>query len=76
MICGQITHTLKSLHPFIGHIQVSQPPGRHEPNTSGELNFEHLFKLLKEINSNWYIGAEYLETLDNADWVEKYGLSF
>jgi len=76
LICGQITHTLKTLHSFIGHIQVSQPPGRHEPNSNGELNFDYVFQLLNELNPDWYIGAEYTETMDNADWVTKYGLSF
>lgn len=76
LICGQITHTLKTLHPLIGHIQVSQPPGRHEPDSAGEVNFGYFFNLLKELNPDWYIGAEYLEAMDNADWVQKYGLSF
>lgn len=75
LICGQISHTLKTLHPLIGHIQVSQPPGRHEPDTDGELDFKYIFELLK-LNPKWYIGAEYTETADNVDWVQKYGLSF
>lgn len=59
LINGQITHTLKSLHEqnLVGHIQVSQPIGRHEPNTEGELNFDYIFKLLKEFKLDVYIGA-------------------
>ncbi|KAI6213240.1 putative hydroxypyruvate isomerase [Aphelenchoides besseyi] len=76
LICGQITHQLTSLAPWIGHIQVSQPPQRNEPSTEGEVNFDYFFNLLRKLKIDSYIGAEYFESTDNANWVRDYKLSF
>ncbi|CAD5232317.1 unnamed protein product [Bursaphelenchus xylophilus] len=84
LICGQITFQINRLQDiivlnydlFFGHIQVSQPPHRNEPDTDGELNYEYVFRVLKALGKDWIIGGEYFNVKDNADWVKKYGLEF
>lgn len=55
---GELANTLRANLPLIGHIQVADVPGRHEPGT-GEINFPFLFKLLDEIGYSHWIGCEY-----------------
>lgn len=45
--------------PSLGHIQIAQVPGRHEPNSPGELNFPYLFELLESLGYTGYVGCEY-----------------
>ena len=42
---GEIANTLARLMPRIGHVQIADTPGRHEPGT-GELNYAFLFRHL------------------------------
>lgn len=44
---------------FLGHIQIAQVPGRHEPDSPGELNFPYIFKLLESLSYTGYVGCEY-----------------
>ena len=46
----------------IGHVQVGQVPGRHEPNENGEINFPFLFKALVSLGYDGWIGCEYHPT--------------
>lgn len=45
--------------PSLGHIQIAQVPGRHEPDSPGELNFPYIFKLLESLGYTGYVGCEY-----------------
>ncbi|XP_007434386.1 putative hydroxypyruvate isomerase [Python bivittatus] len=72
---GNLTQNLKTYFPIIGHIQIAQVPGRHEPDSSGELNFPYLFHLLESMNYSGYIGCEYKpkgDTLDGLNWLYSY----
>ncbi|XP_028404634.1 putative hydroxypyruvate isomerase isoform X2 [Dendronephthya gigantea] len=76
---GNLTKTLKDNIQFIGHIQVSQVPDRGEPSSSGEINFEYIFKLIHKLGYNQWIGGEYNptgRTGDGLDWINYYGLEF
>ncbi len=42
---------------------VADVPGRHEPGT-GEINYEHIFGLLREQNYRGYVGLEYSPRVD------------
>jgi hydroxypyruvate isomerase len=42
----------------IGHVQVADNPGRHEPG-SGEINYPFLFTHLDRIGYGGWIGCEY-----------------
>ena len=58
----------------IGHMQVADVPGRHEPGT-GEIDFPRLFDLIDRLGYKGWIGAEYApagKTEDGLAWVKKY----
>jgi hydroxypyruvate isomerase len=56
---GELAGTLTRHRTRIGHIQIADNPGRHEPG-SGEINFEFLFRHLDRIGYSGWIGCEYL----------------
>lgn len=56
---GELARTLQALLPRIGHIQIADNPGRHEPG-SGEINFPFLFFRLAALGDDGWIGCEYL----------------
>lgn len=45
---------------FLGHIQISQVPSRHEPDEKGELNFPFILNHLMKIGYDGWIGCEYV----------------
>jgi hydroxypyruvate isomerase len=55
---GDLAKTLERLLPRIGHIQLADVPGRHEPGT-GEINFAYLLAHLDRIGYRGWIGCEY-----------------
>ena len=55
---GELAGTLQKYLARIGHIQVADNPGRHEPG-SGEINYNFLFAHLDRIGYQGYIGCEY-----------------
>ena len=44
---------------MIAHVQIAGVPGRHEPDSMGEVNFPFLFDLLDAHGYDGWIGAEY-----------------
>lgn len=71
---GDLARTIEDNLGHIGHIQVSDNPGRHEPG-SGEINYPFLFGFLDRIGYSGYIGAEYRPaagTLSGLEWVRPY----
>lgn len=56
---GDLARTLASHLRRIGHIQLADNPGRHEPGT-GEINFPFLFRHLDAIGYTGWIGCEYV----------------
>lgn len=55
---GELGATLKKHLARIGHIQLADNPGRHEPGT-GEINYGWLFRRLDAIGYTGWIGCEY-----------------
>jgi len=55
---GELAATMTQYLPRIGHMQLGDNPGRHEPGT-GEINFPFLFKHLDAIGYTGWIGCEY-----------------
>jgi hydroxypyruvate isomerase len=55
---GDLAHTLESNLARIGHIQLADNPGRHEPGT-GEINFPYLLGHLDRLGYPGWIGCEY-----------------
>ena len=62
---GELAATIGKHLGRIGHIQIADNPGRHQPGT-GEINFSFLFRRLDELNYPGYIGLEYVPTPDTA----------
>jgi hydroxypyruvate isomerase len=55
---GEIAATVQKHLARIGHIQIADNPGRHEPGT-GELNYAFLFGHLDRIGYKGFVGCEY-----------------
>ncbi|MDH7798709.1 MULTISPECIES: TIM barrel protein [unclassified Beijerinckia] len=73
---GDLADRLRAAWPYIGHIQVGNVPGRHEPGT-GEIHFPFLFKLMEELGWQGWVGCEYTpsaHTLDTLTWGAPFGL--
>ncbi|MDT8421366.1 MAG: hydroxypyruvate isomerase family protein [Desulfuromonadales bacterium] len=73
---GDLTRTLDSVFPHIGHIQIAGVPDRHEPDT-GEVNYPWLFEHLDSLGYDGWIGCEYRprgETRSGLAWGQKWGL--
>lgn len=68
---GDLAMTLQRLLPRIGHVQIADVPGRHEPGT-GEINFAFLFDWMDRIGYTGWVGCEYApagRTEDSLEWV-------
>ena len=55
---GDLARSLQEHLCRIGHIQIADNPGRHEPGT-GEINYGFLFEHLDAIGYEGWVGAEY-----------------
>lgn len=74
MAQGSVTTRLDKFLPYIGHVQIADVPGRHEPGT-GEINYPFLFKHLDEIGYKGWVGCEYRPkngTLEGLTWFDDY----
>ena len=72
---GNLSRNLETYFPLIGHIQIAQVPGRHEPDSPGELNFPYIFKLLESLGYTGYVGCEYApkgDTVEGLGWLRSY----
>lgn len=75
---GNIINTIKNNLSIIGHIQIADVPGRHQPGT-GEINFNAIFSCLEEERYLGYIGLEYKpvgDTDSSLIWLGKEDRSF
>ena len=55
---GDLGNTLSRHLTRIGHIQIADNPGRHEPGT-GEINYPWLFHHLDALGYSGWVGCEY-----------------
>lgn len=58
IIQGDLARAITSALPRIGHIQIADNPGRHEPGT-GEIHYPFLFELLDRLAYDGWVGCEY-----------------
>ncbi|KXB30368.1 hydroxypyruvate isomerase [Dechloromonas denitrificans] len=58
IIQGDLARTIEANLGRIGHIQIADNPGRHEPGT-GEINYPFLFNLLDRLGYAGWVGCEY-----------------
>ncbi|MDX1653591.1 MAG: hydroxypyruvate isomerase [Candidatus Competibacteraceae bacterium] len=71
---GELAATIQANLNRIGHIQVADNPGRHEPG-SGEIHYPFLFDFLDRVGYDGWIGAEYkpaTTTEEGLGWVRPY----
>jgi len=71
---GELAATLRGHLAKIGHVQLADNPGRHEPGT-GEIRYPFLFDVLDEIGYTGWIGCEYVPasgTLAGLGWANTY----
>src|SRR5690606_13898057 len=55
---GELANTISAHLGAIGHMQLADNPGRHEPG-SGEINFSWLLRHIDAIGYDGWIGCEY-----------------
>ncbi len=55
---GDLEVKLRQYMGVCGHVQVAGVPGRHEPST-GEVNYAHVFGVLRELGYEGWVGCEY-----------------
>jgi len=71
---GNLIDTLSANMSSIGHIQIADNPGRHEPGT-GEINYPNVFAAIDELGYEGWIGCEYVPagtTEEGLGWLEAY----
>ena len=71
---GEVANTIQRHLQSIGHIQLADNPGRHEPG-SGEINYDFLLGFIDKLGYEGWIGAEYIPvngTEQGLGWLKQY----
>lgn len=71
---GNLTATVERLLPRIGHMQLADAPGRHEPGT-GEINFAFVLQRIDALGYAGWMGCEYNpqgDTVAGLKWAQPY----
>ncbi|WP_028241656.1 hydroxypyruvate isomerase [Stutzerimonas azotifigens] len=73
---GDLARTLERHLSQVGHIQLADNPGRHEPGT-GEINYRFLLEHLDRLGYDGWVGCEYLpatSTEAGLGWLKTHGM--
>jgi hydroxypyruvate isomerase len=76
IIHGDLSKRLERQMPWIGHIQIANPPDRREPG-GGEIDYGFIFDRLESLGYDGWIGCEYRPagaTAASLDWARRYGI--
>lgn len=71
---GDVTRAIDANYDVIGHYQLADNPGRHEPGT-GEINYDFLLPYLDSKGYDGWVGCEYApagDTVAGLGWAAKY----
>ena len=71
---GDLIPTMRENLASIGHIQIADTPGRHEPGT-GEINYSNVFSAIDDMGYDGWIGCEYIpqtSTEEGLGWSDGY----
>ena len=71
---GDLVPTFERLRERIGHVQIADNPGRHEPGT-GEINYGFVLAALDRLGYDGYVGCEYKPragTSEGLGWMAPY----
>ncbi|MEM7446015.1 MAG: 2-oxo-tetronate isomerase [Pseudomonadota bacterium] len=69
---GDLARTVEANIDRIGHFQLADNPGRHQPGT-GEINYPFLFEHIDRLGYDGWIGCEYAPsgaTIDSLGWMK------
>jgi len=70
----ELSATIQNQLSSIGHLQLADNPGRHEPG-SGEINYDFLLKFIDKLGYKGWVGAEYVpetHTEHGLGWIKQY----
>lgn len=73
---GDLISTIRANVRDIGHVQIADVPGRHEPG-SGEIAYGNVLRALDEAGYDGFVGLEYKPTAGTAEglaWMERLDL--
>ncbi|MBI3941811.1 MAG: TIM barrel protein [Chloroflexi bacterium] len=68
---GNLTRNFQACLPHIGHIQIADVPGRHQPGT-GEINYPFVLQTIADSAYDGFVGLEYKpsgSTIDALQWL-------
>lgn len=71
---GDVTRAIEANLDVIGHFQLADNPGRHEPGT-GEINYDFLLPHIDSLGYEGWVGCEYVpagDTVAGLLWAAKY----
>ena len=71
---GDLAPKFEQLLSLIGHVQIADNPGRHEPGT-GEINYPFVLSHIENSGYAGWIGAEYMpagDTVSGLEWARDY----
>jgi len=71
---GDLARGIERCLPRVGHIQIADNPGRHEPGT-GEINYSFLLPHIDRLGYTGWIGCEYRPlagTREGLGWLSPY----
>ena len=71
---GDLLRTIDANREMIGHFQIADNPGRHEPGT-GEINYANLLKHIDDSGYGGWVGCEYRpagNTVTGLSWAKDY----
>jgi len=74
IMAGDLARRFAELLPRIGHVQLADNPGRHEPGT-GEIRYEWLLGQVASSAYEGWVGCEYVPSRDTASslqWARPY----
>jgi hydroxypyruvate isomerase len=72
-----LTETIERNLQRIGHLQLADNPGRHEPGT-GEINYHYLFRHIDKLGYTGWIGCEYkpaASTVEGLSWLKQHSVN-
>jgi hydroxypyruvate isomerase len=73
---GDLVHTFRDCLADIGHIQIANPPDRHEPDC-GEIDYAYFLGVVDESGYDGWVAGEYKprgRTVDGLAWGRRWGL--
>ncbi len=76
IIHGDLSRRIARQLPWIGHVQIANPPDRREPG-NGEIDYRYIFRQFDSLGYDGWIGCEYRpegSTADSLGWIREYGV--